>query len=341
MGLRKVFIKYIVFYLGLTGLLLSSGAACNRAERISLDASKGNGLLLNVVPSILNSSSGPFDATLIPTTLNEGDSIPVIFTLTAAPSSSETFQFAWENPIPGNPGLSPTSAVFSSSNTSATITLQPIDDNCLEDTMTLKATRSSDGEVFRFTFTVNEADKCTFVTAPFYTGNFNGLSFADQGCAAEKPASLPGNPSEYKAMISGSTTVSSVVYTRQATLVSNCNMGSTPSCTSTTDWVLRADTRYYRADGTTLIFRTHPDVPAFDFSSLTMDNSMDGSSAKVWTGIASDWLSSGTSCIATFGSWTYASGNATYGNANATNSTALAGGTQPCNLTASFFCVRQ
>ncbi|WP_167881139.1 DUF1554 domain-containing protein [Leptospira gomenensis] len=320
---------------------MSLGNGCNRAERISLDASKGNGLLWNVVPSILNTASAPFDATLIPSTLNEGDSIPVTFALTAAPSGSETFSFAWENPSPGNPGVSPTNATFSSSNTTATITLQPIDDNCLEDTMTLKATRSSDGEVFRFTFTVNEADKCTFVTGSFYTGNFNGFQNADQGCEAEKPASLPGDPKEYKAMISGSTTVSSVVYTRQATLVSNCNMLSTPGCTSTTNWVLRSDTRYYRADGTTLIFRTHPNVPAFDFSSLTMDNSMDGSSTKVWTGIASDWLSSGTSCIATFGSWTYGSGNGTYGNANSVNSTALAAGTQLCSTPASFFCVRQ
>lgn len=46
--------------------------------------------------------------------------------------------------------------------------LLPIDNNCLEDSMTLKVTRTSDNQVFRFTFSVIEADKWSFVTSSSY-----------------------------------------------------------------------------------------------------------------------------------------------------------------------------
>ncbi|TGK23810.1 DUF1554 domain-containing protein [Leptospira stimsonii] len=109
-------------------------------------------------------------------------------------------------------------------------------------------------------------------------------------------------------MISGSTTVSSVVYQRQATLVSNCNMSMTPGCTSTTNWVLKVKTRYDRSDATTLVFTTHASVPAFNFNTQSLTNSIGRTTGNMWTGLSSDRTSSGTSCLATFGSWTYFSG---------------------------------
>ncbi|AOP35474.1 hypothetical protein A0128_17505 [Leptospira tipperaryensis] len=314
---------------------------CTQAERINFDASKGSGLVINLLPTILNANATPFNSTLIPTSLNEGVSTSVSFTLTNSPSDSTSYQFVWEDTTGATPTLSPSSFTFSGSNSAVSVSLLPIDNNCLEDNMVLKVTRTSDNQVFRFTFAVIEADKCTFVTSSTYTGNFNGFQNADANCAAEKPAGLPGTSTDYKAMISGSTTVSSVVYQRQATLVSNCNMSTTPGCTSTTNWVLKAKTRYYRADATTLIFTTHASVPAFNFVSQSFTNSIAGTTGKIWTGLSSDWTSSGTSCLATFGSWTYFSGNSSYGDLNSVTGTAVSGGSLSCSTPSAFFCVRQ
>ncbi|MBM9500940.1 DUF1554 domain-containing protein [Leptospira sp. 201903071] len=313
---------------------------CTQAERISFDASKGSGLVINLLPTILNTNVTPFNSTLLPTSLNEGVPTSVTFALTNPPSDSTSYQFVWADTT-ASPTATPSSFSFSGSNSSVSVSLLPIDNNCLEDTMTLKATRASDNQVYRFTFSVIEADKCTFVTSSSYTGDFNGFQNADSHCAAEKPASLPGSSAEYKAMISGSTTVASVVYQRQATLVSNCNMSSTPGCTSTTNWVLKAKTRYYRVDATTLIFTTHTSVPAFNFITQSFTNSIAGTTGKIWTGLSSDWTSSGTSCLATFGSWTYFSGNSSYGDLNSTTGTAISGGSLTCSTPSAFFCVRQ
>ncbi|RHX92508.1 DUF1554 domain-containing protein [Leptospira stimsonii] len=314
---------------------------CNQAERISFDASKGSGLAINILPTILNTNSTPFHSTLIPASLNEGVSTSVSFALTNPPAESTNYQFVWEDTTGAGATATPSSFTFSGSNASVSMNLLAIDNNCLEDSMTLKVTRTSDNQVFRFTFSVIEADKCTFVTSPSYTGDFNGFQNADGHCASEKPASLPGTGADYKAMISGSTTVSSVVYQRQATLVSNCNMSTTPGCTSTTNWVLKAKTRYYRSDATTLIFTTHASVPAFNFITQSLTNSIGGTTGKIWTGLSSDWTSSGTSCLATFGSWTYFSGNSSYGDLNSITGTAISGGSLPCSTPSAFFCVRQ
>ncbi|TGM53345.1 DUF1554 domain-containing protein [Leptospira adleri] len=314
---------------------------CNQAERISFDASKGSGLAINILPAILNTNTTPFNSTLIPTSLNEGVPTSVSFTLTNPSNDSTSYQFVWEDTTGAGPTATPSSFTFSGSNSAVSISLLPIDNNCLEDNMVLKVIRGNDNQVFRFTFSVIEADKCTFVTSAAYTGDFNGFQNADAHCAAEKPASLPGTGTDYKAMISGSTTVSSVVYQRQATLVSNCNMSTTPGCTSTTNWVLKSKTRYYRADTTTLIFTTHASVPAFNFISQSLTNSIGGTTGKIWTGLSSDWTSSGTSCLATFGSWTYFSGNSSYGDLASTTGTAISGGSLPCSTPSAFFCIRQ
>ena len=159
-----------------------------------------------------------------------------------------------------------------------------------------------------------------FVTDSTYNGNLSGISGADTKCNndANKP-----NTSTYKAMI-----------------VDGTNRDAEAG--AQVDWVLKANTKYVRADGTTEIFTTNADH-IFDFSIADATNSVAATSAPVWTGLINDWTFSGESC----NDW---ADNGTgivgwLGNTGLTNGSLIMDGfpqmTWTCDYTYNLYCVEQ
>ena len=180
--------------------------------------------------------------------------------------------------------------------------------------------------------TVN-TNKYIFVTAT-KDGNLAGIAGADTYCQSQKTASfssLAGDATEYKALLVDSTG------TRIACTNPDC---SPVVSTDLAKWVLKANTDYYRLDGTT-------DTKLFTTNSSGIVNFTGGSSLLTaidttgswWTGLATDWTDSGFNC----NNWT--SNSATFGkkgNAGNTNANAIAAaGTTSCAVLNKIICVRQ
>ena len=180
--------------------------------------------------------------------------------------------------------------------------------------------------------TVN-TNKYIFVTAT-RDGNLAGIAGADTYCQSQKTASfssLAGDATEYKALLVDSTG------TRIACTNPDC---SPVVSTDLAKWVLKANTDYYRLDGTT-------DTKLFTTNSSGIVNFTGGSSLLTaidttgswWTGLATDWTDSGFNC----NNWT--SNSATFGkkgNAGNTNANAIAAaGTTSCAVLNKIICVRQ
>lgn len=145
-----------------------------------------------------------------------------------------------------------------------------------------------------------------FVTAASYSGDLIGVSGADNKCMADirKPAGAT-----FKAMIMTATE-------RNLSL----------------DWVLQADTTYYRLDGTP-IGTTWGDG-RFSFNLL---NRIDADHVEVWTGILGSWSSSSANCA----KWASLAGSGTYGFADAVDSGLIVWSTGSCSMPRHIYCVEQ
>lgn len=83
--------------------------SCNSAERIEMDMSKcGIGMFANILPVIFPVSENPFDLTVLPQSLNAGQSTSIKLTLKTRKENNETYQFAWADTA-GSQTVSPTS----------------------------------------------------------------------------------------------------------------------------------------------------------------------------------------------------------------------------------------
>lgn len=152
-----------------------------------------------------------------------------------------------------------------------------------------------------------------FVTSSFYYGNLGGISGADKGCMndANKPT---GGSGKWKALIAAE--------------------GRTYS----NNWVLKPNTTYYRADGTTEIFTTNADG-IFEFSG-SFTNSIAADEMDVWTGMDDKWANA---VNADCNDWTNDTvGYHGYlGDSMQTDSRAIYQNDWACNNNARFICVEQ
>ena len=181
--------------------------------------------------------------------------------------------------------------------------------------------------------------KYVFVTpgthhGAFNTGFANPILGADDFCANQKPASLRGTGTDYKAMIVDGTN-------RIACTNANCAGGGPHS-----SWIMRADTEYRRADDQT-VFTTNSNA-VFDFgaASLTAAFDTDATPLHWWTGLDQDWRTtvSGNTCV----SWATNVGgfDGTYGSSAATDNNSISDVANSnfgdgCNTLNRLLCVEQ
>jgi hypothetical protein len=151
----------------------------------------------------------------------------------------------------------------------------------------------------------------TFVTAAIYTGNIGGLTTADAICAAAKPGGLPGTGTDYKAML--------VV------------AGSRDFSTST-NWVLYANTQYRQQDATTIIGTTNA-LGNFVVN-LTNPINPGGGASAFWSGWVNTLTCSG---------WTSTAGNGEQGACCGLTTIpgAVSTGNTACTSTRSIVCAQQ
>jgi hypothetical protein len=161
-----------------------------------------------------------------------------------------------------------------------------------------------------------------YVTSVPRQANFGGISGADAQCNTSPPSA-----GTYKALLVDGTT-------RVACTSAQCTTGGAAEGVG---WVLAPNTKYVRADGTTVIGTTSA-AAIFAFP-LTASIGTDGDS--YWTGLNTDWTTSSDSCSG----WTQTTGLlASEGLANSSDSQAIHGAVSGDCATvagASFACVEQ
>ena len=169
--------------------------------------------------------------------------------------------------------------------------------------------------------------KLLFVTAETHNGSLGGVAGADAFCAAS--ASKP-NGSTYKALIvSGAD--------RVACTSANCATGG---LAEHVDWVLTANTPYYRADGTTLIGITN----ANGLWNLPLTNTYKydvgtHGAPRIWAGLTTSWTNDGFHCSG----WTTGLGtnNGAHMRADAVNNQAVYYSSEACIDSNYLACVEQ
>lgn len=168
-----------------------------------------------------------------------------------------------------------------------------------------------------------------FTTAATFTGDLvtagagaNAIVSADALCMND--ANNPG-AGRFKALIVDGTN-------RVACTTADCSGGPTENI----DWVLAANTAYRRSDGSTIIATT----TANGIFSFPLTNSVTTPFVNYeWTGLSSDWTTSGDLC----GLWTNStiSLGGRVGDPSATDSTTIDIGNPNCANTYQLYCVEQ
>ena len=186
--------------------------------------------------------------------------------------------------------------------------------------------------------TTTTSNKYIFLTVGTYTGALiGGITGADAKCQTEKTANfanVPGAATEYKALLVNQ------LATRRACSTANCSTGISENL----DWVLKANTDYFRLDGSTdtKIFTTNASgIVNFTGAGATLLTSIDSSAATVWwTGLFDDWT---TNFTCSNNNWDNNAGFGGKGNGGNTGSASIdIGTTDSCNgPTNKLLCVRQ
>lgn len=188
-------------------------------------------------------------------------------------------------------------------------------------TITMKAIGCKTGmtasSVIASVYTIS-GNKKIFITTSTTNGNIGGISGADTKCSND--ASKPSGGGTYKAFLVDGTN-------RKASNTANAGDGQV-------DWVLQANTTYYRADGTTVIGTTNS-VKLFTFP---LTSSISTGLIQYFTGLNTDWTTS-NHC----NNWSQNTGQgSTVAGTTLTNNTILT--TSPtgnCALTLNLVCVEQ
>ncbi|MCE9499398.1 MAG: DUF1554 domain-containing protein [Leptospira sp.] len=184
-----------------------------------------------------------------------------------------------------------------------------------------------------------DATPYLFVTSGSYNGNLkgtagNGIAGADAICATEKTANfstLPGNASDYKAMIVDGTN-------RRACTSANCTTSGTSEGIS---WVFKASTTYYLPDKSVVLTTNGNGVVVLPNLTTGLTKAFDPSSSKKWwTGLNLDWtLFNIDYCTVWTIGTTVPSAMAGIGNELGQNS--INGSFDACNNLYRLICVRQ
>ncbi|WP_158586486.1 DUF1554 domain-containing protein [Leptospira stimsonii] len=179
----------------------------------------------------------------------------------------------------------------------------------------------------------NRGFRYLFVTADAHNGNFGGISGADTFCRIQTPNGL-GTTGNFKALlVTGNAGAGN---TRIASLNADANFNGLGD--GQVDWVLRADTEYRSANGTTIVFRTNS-RRLFDFNPAnSLQNSFTTTGGTgIWTALNPDW-SAAPSCT----NWTVdAGGQGEVGLPTEKDVQSIHIGTINCNTTARILCVEQ
>jgi hypothetical protein len=204
-------------------------------------------------------------------------------------------------------------------NIAQTITVAGVDDNVadgnqtfsIDSTVATSADLRYNGKTPTSVSVTNldAGEKRTFITTTATNGILGGLVGADAICNADaaKPAITPN---VYKAMIA---------------------VGGTRTGSPVTGWVFAATTKYFRADGTTLI-ATSNGSSVLPFALNTFFSGTD-----YWTGLTTTWGASGSHCT----SWTSSAGSGATGDGAATSNASISNATPSCALTKNLVCVQQ
>jgi len=158
-----------------------------------------------------------------------------------------------------------------------------------------------------------------------YSMNLGGISGADAVCNSD--ADKPSGGGTYKAfMVDG--------VNRIASVTANAGDGQV-------DWVLHANTTYYRADGTTVIGSTGS-TSLFNFPLSIAANPFNIVSTGYFTGMnaANDWTSSADNCSAWASNSAGVNGTVSDGSSHAGILTA-GSVTVACNNLSTIICVEQ
>lgn len=178
------------------------------------------------------------------------------------------------------------------------------------------------------------AGKRIFVTAAttgngnLASGYSNGIAGADARCSADANKPSTGT---YKALLTDGTGSPN----RRACLNANCSSGPSEGI----DWVLRANTAYFRADFTPIATTNANKIFAFSLTNAIQGGASAGQT--VWLDLGSDWRSVSTLHC---GQWTIGSNVDSGGvvDPTLTNSSAISGGSTTCNATTKkLYCVEQ
>jgi hypothetical protein len=240
--------------------------------------------------------------------------------LPSLPTGNVTFTLSSSNTAEGT--VSPTNITFTTLNwnLAQTITVAGVNDNVADgnQTFSIDSTSATSADL-RYNgktpasvsvTNLDAGEKRTFITSTPTNGILGGIVGADAICNAD-PAKPGITPNVYKALIAVSGTRSG------APLVS---------------WVLAATTKYFRADGTTLIF-TSSGTSVFAFGTLT--NAFSGT--NYWTGMTNTWAASGNTCS----NWTSSAGTGADGDGTLTSFSSIAQSVPLCSLTRYLVCVQQ
>lgn len=162
-----------------------------------------------------------------------------------------------------------------------------------------------------------------FVSATTTNGGFGNATNADTICNMD--VNRP-NTSNYKALLADSVL-------RVACTTANCSGGVGEH----TDWPLKSNTAYFRADGSTLIFTSNAE--GIHNFSLPLVGNFSATVANTWTGLSADWTTDANNCA----DWTdgTAGANSTRGLTISTTSIAVAAAPAACNAVLNLYCVEQ
>ncbi len=153
--------------------------------------------------------------------------------------------------------------------------------------------------------------KKVFVADAEVQGNFGGVAQADELCLVNRPDSL-----EYKALIVDESTRTALPGDQK-------------------NWVLLANTKYYRRDGVTPAFTTN-NYAVFDYTN-NMTNSFAGTGDTYWTGLNIYWETTTQTC----GNWSSSTVDAVYGSDNQIDGRAIATDLSSCAESRKILCVEQ
>lgn len=165
------------------------------------------------------------------------------------------------------------------------------------------------------TLAIKTQDKRIFVSAQaaLHTGDLGGVAGADAKCNAD--GFHPGDGSMFKAMLAG----------------------GGRSATPQSDWVLKADYRYFRVYDYGYVGRANANAQ-FTFPANMHIGSELGT--RVWTGLKNDWTSSTLNCQ----NWTSSGASPVTGTAGAafkSHSGMIDQVTEPCSKSWALYCVEQ